>query len=43
MWARDLRHLVARCARKLLSHTLAVVLCCEQDLSLLQFDRLLAM
>ena len=43
VWARDLRHLVARCARKLLSHTLAVVLCCEQDLSLLQFDRLLAM
>jgi len=42
VWARDLRHLVARCARKLLSHTLAVVLCCEQDVSLLQFDRLLA-
>lgn len=42
VWARDLRHLVARCTRKLLSHTLAVVLCCDHDLSLLSFDRLLA-
>jgi hypothetical protein len=41
VWARDLRHLVARCTRKLLSHTLAVVLCCEHDLSLLTFNRLL--
>jgi len=42
VWARDLRHLVARCTRKLLSHTLAVVLCRDHDLSLLTFDRLLA-
>ena len=41
VWARDLRHLAARCTRKLLSHTLAVLLCCEQELSLLNFDRLL--
>jgi hypothetical protein len=41
VWARDLRHLVARCTRKLLSHTLAAVLCCEHDLGLLNFDRLL--
>ena len=42
VWARDLRHLVARCTRKLLSHTVAVVLCAQHDLGLLSFDRLLS-
>jgi len=42
VWARDLRHLVARLTRKLLSHTLAALLCHEAGLPLLTFDRLLA-
>jgi len=32
--------LVARCTRKLLSHTLAAVLCVEHALPLLNFNRL---
>jgi hypothetical protein len=35
VWARDLRHLVARCTRKLLSHTVAVVLCARNEFSVL--------
>jgi hypothetical protein len=40
VWARDLRHLVARCIRKVLSHTLAAVLCCDHDLGQLNYNRL---
>jgi hypothetical protein len=42
IWARDAWHLTSRTLRKLLSHTLAVFLCLERDLSPLQFARLLA-
>ena len=42
VWARDLHHLVVRLTRKLLSHTLAALLCHEGSLSLLTFDHLLA-
>lgn len=41
VWARDAWHLTSRVLRKVLSHTCAVCLCQERDLSPLAFARLL--
>lgn len=40
MWARDLWHLTSRWMRKLLSHTLAVFFCAQQNLPYLSFAKL---
>jgi hypothetical protein len=42
VWARDAWHLTSRVLRKVLSHTIAVFLCRERDLSPLSFAKLLA-
>jgi Transposase DDE domain len=42
IWARDAWHLTSRVLRKVLSHTLAVLLCLERGYRPLHFDRLLA-
>jgi Transposase DDE domain len=41
VWARDAWHLWSRWLRCVLSHTIAVLLCQQQELSPLQFDHLL--
>lgn len=41
VWARDAWHLWSRWLRIVVSHTIAVLLCQQHDLSPLQFDRLL--
>jgi hypothetical protein len=41
LWARDTWHLTSRILRKVLSHTLAVLLCLERGYPPLQFARLL--
>ena len=41
VWARDLWHLTSRWMRKLLSHTLAVFFCAQQNLSYLSFAKLI--
>jgi hypothetical protein len=41
MWARDVWHLPARWLRKLVSHTMALLLCLRIGLSLLTFAKLL--
>jgi hypothetical protein len=41
-WARDLWHLVSRWLRKVLSHTVAVLLCQQRGLGSLAFNRLVA-
>lgn len=41
VWARDRWHLTARVLRKVLSHTLAVVLCLAAELDPLSFDALI--
>lgn len=40
MWARDVWHLYSRWLRKMLSHTVAVLLCQQQGRSPLQFAHL---
>jgi len=40
VWARDAWHLLARWLRKVLSHTIAVLLCQHAGLSPLAFDQL---
>ncbi len=42
VWARDAWHLLARWLRKVLSHTIAVLLCQRAGLSPLAFDALVA-
>jgi hypothetical protein len=42
VWARDAWHLWSRWLRCVVSHTIAVLLCQQQGISPLQFDRLLA-
>ena len=41
VWARDLWHLTSRWMRKLLSHTLAVFFCAQENLSYLSFAKLI--
>ena len=41
VWARDLWHLTSRWMRKLLSHTLAVFFCAQENLSYLRFAKLI--
>ena len=42
IWARDAWHLTSRTLRKVLSHTIAVVLCLERGYPPLSFAKLLA-
>ena len=41
MWARDVWHLTARWLRKLVSHTMALLLCQRSGLSALAFAKLI--
>jgi hypothetical protein len=41
VWARDLWHFTSRWMRKLLSHTLAVFFCLQEDISMLSFEKLI--
>jgi hypothetical protein len=41
VWARDLWHFTSRWMRKLLSHTLAIFFCIQEDISLLSFSKLI--
>lgn len=43
VWARDAWHLLSRWLRKILSHTIAVFLCQQADLPLLQFANLITL
>jgi hypothetical protein len=41
VWARDLWHFTSRWMRKLLSHTLAVFFCLQEEISMLSFEKLI--
>jgi hypothetical protein len=41
VWARDLWHFTSRWMRKLLSHTLAVFFCLQENISMLSFEKLI--
>jgi hypothetical protein len=41
VWARDLWHFTSRWMRKLLSHTMAIFFCIQDDISLLSFSKLI--
>jgi Transposase DDE domain len=41
VWARDLWHFTSRWMRKLLSHTLAVFFCFQENISMLSFEKLI--